>query len=760
MNEHVTQHVGQSYPRREAREKVTGRIEYIHNLRLPNMLYGKIFRSTIAHGRIVKIDVSAAAAMPGVDCVITGEDVRKVMPDVYYGVMFHDQPVLAVDKVRFVGEPVAIVMAADPNVAHEAMSLIEAEYEELDPVFDEMEALSAQSFVHDELKPGNPQLGFLAGVRDTNVGFPYQLRHGGDVDEAFEKADRVFEHMFRTQASAHVPLEPHVTVAEPTSTGITLHTANQSPHFVSFEVSRLLGWPQSKVRVRVPYLGGGFGSKLWLKLEAMAAAAALLAKKPVKISLSMEEQFYMITKHAATLQIKSGVDKDGKIIARKCNVFWNGGAYADIGPAVAFHAGMTAAGPYDIENVAIDSLSMYTNRPTAGALRGFGHPQLVWAYENHTNMIAEELGIDPLEFRRRNILHEGSETATGTKLTNSAVEQVLERVAEKLGWEKPFDHGEGTVKRGRGFAIGIKASISPSTSEAIVRLGSDGCATVIAGTVDMGQGSDTANAQIAAEVLNIPVEMVNVVHPDTHVTPYDTGTLGSRSLYHMGNAVRLAAEDAKAKLEALMAEVGVQPGSNVPIWEVFARKNGMPVGNVTGTGSFVPADHIPPEPMTGQSSNITPYWMVGATGVEVEVDTETGHVRVLKMINVADTGNPINPKIVEFQLSGASIMALGQTMTEKMNFDSGQVTNASFADYKIPSILDIPEIENDPMDCGEPDGPFGAKGVGETGTFGVAAAIANAVKDAVGVRVTELPITAESVYRAMRAAANDPLEEE
>lgn len=760
MNEETTDtHIGRSLPRREAREKVTGRLEYVHGFRLPGMLYGKIVRSTVAHGRILEVDVSEAQAFPGVECVITGKDVLKVMPDPYYGLMFHDQPVLAIDKVRFVGEPVAVVLAADPNTAAEAAEMVFVEYEELEPVFDEVEALGAQSFVHDELKPGNPQVQFLAGVRDTNVCFPYKLRHGKDIDAALASADRIFEHSFRTQPTAQVPLEPPVTVADPTSAGLVLHTANQSPSFVRHEVSRLLGY-KVPVRVRVPYLGGGFGAKLWIRLEPIVAAAALLVKKPVKISLSMEEQFYTITKHATTLRIKSGVDKDGRIVARKCEVYWNGGAYADVGPAVTFHAGMTAAGPYDIEEVSIDSLQMYTNRPVAGALRGFGHPQLVWAYENHTDMIAQELGIDPLEFRRRNILREGSEHATGTRLDTPAVEKVLERVAERLGWDEPFDRGQGSVKRGRGFAIGIKASIAASASEAIVRLSADGVATVYAGTVDMGQGSDTAYAQIAGEILNLPVERVRIVHPDTDVTPYDAGTLGSRSLFHMGHAIRLASLEAKARLEALCREVGVEPGSDTPLMEIFARKNGTPVGNVIGTGSYLPESHSRPDPMTGQSDDITPYWMVGGAGAEVEVDTETGRVGVKRIINVADVGNPINPKIVETQLSGASIMQLGQTMQEKVNFDAGQVTNASFADYKIPSILDIPEIQTCIVDGEQASGPFGAKGVGETGTFSVSSAIANAVFDAVGIRLTELPVTGEAVYRALRAADNNPLEDE
>lgn len=753
-----TQYVGQSLPRLEGREKVTGRVEYVHNLVLPNMLHAKAFRSTIPHGRILSIDTSEAAALDGVDMVITAEDVRKVMAKPYYGVMFHDQPILAIDKVRYVGEPVALVLASDPHVAQEALSLIQVEYEELEPVFDEIEALGQKSFVHDELKPGNPNLSFLAGVRDTNVGFPYKLRHGGDVDEALAAADHVFEHEFRTQPSAHVPLEPQVTVVDPAGGGITVHTANQSPSWVRFELARLLGWPQGKVRVKVPYLGGGFGAKLWFKLEGMVAAAALLAKRPVKMSLSMEEQFYTITKHAATLRIKSGVSKDGRILARKCEVFWNGGAYADIGPAVASHAGMTAAGPYDIEDVAIDSLSMYTNRPVAGALRGFGHPQLVWAYENHLEMIAEELGLDPVDLRRRNILRKGRPHATGTVLESDAVSEILERVVERLALDKPFDRGEGPVRRGRGFGIGIKAVVSPSTSEAIVSFGSDGSATIYCSSVDMGQGASTAYAQIAAEELSIPVERVKVVTPDTDVTPYDFGTLGSRSLYHIGHAVRLAAAEARDKYRQLREEVGATEGSNIPVHEVFARRNGMPVGSVTGTASFTPT-HTHPDPMTGQSDHITNFWMVGATGAEVEVDTETGRIQVKRIINVADTGTPINPKIVDYQLSGAAIMQLGQTLQETMHFDHGQVTNASFADYKIPSILDIPAITNDAMDCGEPDGPYGAKGVGETGTFAVSPAIANAIHDAVGIRIPDLPITSEKVFRALRAKANDPLEE-
>jgi CO/xanthine dehydrogenase Mo-binding subunit len=749
--------VGKSVPRLEGKAKVTGRAEYVHNLRLPGMLHGKIFRSTVAHGRIKRIDTSAARAVEGVHRVITGADIRTVIPDPHYGPAFHDQPILALDKVRYAGEPVALVLAMDPHVAEEAAGLIVAEYEALPAVYDEVEAMTSKAIVHEVLKPAGtfPDLQHLQGRKDTNIALDYRLRRG-NTEAAFRKAHRVFEHTFRTQQVLHLPLEPFVSAAVPGDGALTIHTASQSPSFVRIEIARLLGWPEAKVRVKVPYLGGGFGAKLYIKLEALVVAAALLTGRPVKIALTMEEQFFTLTKHAATLRIKSGVKKDGRITARECEVWWNGGAYADIGPRITQKSGFTAAGPYDIENVRIDSYALYTNLPAAGALRGFGIPQLVWAYESHTDMIARELEMDPVEFRRRNILRDGRPQATGTVMKDAAIYKVLERTAARMDWKKPFDRGNGTLRRGRGIAIGFKAVVAPTTSVAIVNLYADGSCALYCSTVDMGQGSDTAMAQIVAEVLGIPIESITVVHPDTDVTPYDMATLGSRSTYHMGHAVRRASEEARDKLLALAREVGVSV-ETTPIKDVFRKKYGMQAGNIVGTGTFVPAS-APTDHETGQSDNVTPYWMTGATGAEVEVDTETGRVTVTRLVNVADVGRAINPEIVESQLSGAAIMQLGFTMSEKMEFSAGQCTNPSLADYKIPGILDIPPvIENEAVDAEQASGPFGAKGVGESGTFGVSPAIANAIEDAVGVRITSLPITAEAVFRALREKAGKPL---
>ena len=743
--------VGQSFPRKEARHKVTGQTNYTHHVKLPGMLIGKIFRSTVAHGKIISIDTSQAKAYPGVFAVYTSEDIKTIIPDPYYGPAFLDQPILAINKVHFVGEPVAIVLAEDIHIAENAAQLITAEYEELPAVYDEIEAMSSDIVVHDELKPSGtfPDLKHLHGKKNTNIALDYHLKRG-NTQAIFDSAEHVFEHTYHTQQVMHTPLEQMVSVADAHQDQVTIYTASQSPSFVRLEIARLLGMRENQIRVKVPHLGGGFGAKLYIKLEALVVATSLLTKRPVKISLTMEEQFYTITKHPTTFKIKSAVDKNGKILARRCDVWWNGGAYADIGPRVTQKSGFTAAGPYDIENVEIESYALYTNRPPSGALRGFGIPQLVWAYESHTDQIARALNIDPLEIRRKNILKEGRPQATGTIMKGAEIEKVLESVAAKIDWSKPFDKGTGTIRRGRGIAIAFKAAVAPTTSTAIVMINADGSCILSMSSVDMGQASDTSMAQIVAEVLNLNTVDIKVSQPDTDMTPYDMATLGSRSVYHMGKAVKLAAEDAKNKLEKMAQDLNLSKPYHFR--DVFIKHYGMQAGSILGFGSFIPS-YTPPDKKDGSTLNATPFWMVGGTGVEISIDTETGHITIDRLINVVDCGNPINPKIVDTQLSGAAIMQLGFSLTEKMNLDAGQVTNASFADYKIPGFNDIPlVIENEAIEAYQIDGPFGAKGVGESATFGVSPAIANAIEDAVGVRINELPMTPELIFNAMRKA--------
>ncbi|MGH9679911.1 MAG: xanthine dehydrogenase family protein molybdopterin-binding subunit [Candidatus Acidiferrales bacterium] len=771
----VRRQIGRSIPRKESRSKVEGKAEYIYNLRLPGMLHGKIFRSSVAHGRIVRIDTSAALAMEGVEAVVTGEDVCKLISDPYYGPAFHDQPILALEKVRHIGEPVAVVLAVDPNIAEEAAELIAVDYDPLEPVFNEVEAAQPGApLVHDVLKPAGffTDLKYLKGRSGTNVALDAHVRHG-DVQKGFGEADRIFEHTFRSGKVVHVPFEPIVAVAEPTGIDtLTIHTSTQSPSFVRSELSRLLGWPENRVRVRTAFLGGGFGAKLYIKLEAMVAVCALLVRKPVRIALTTEEHFYTITKHSATIRMKTGVKKDGRITAREVEVWWNGGAYADIGPRVSQKSGFTAAGPYDIENVNLDNYAVYTNEPPAGALRGFGIPQVVWAYESQSDIIAHELGMDPVEFRRRNLLRDGRPHATGTIMYNAQLDAVLDRLTEQLDWNRPFDHGSGTIRRGRGVGLGIKACISPSTSVAMVNICGDGSCTLYCGTVDMGQGSDTALAQIVGEVLDMDAESIRVVRPDTDVTPSDMATLGSRSTFHMGNAVRFAAEHARdplfsiaagalsAEIETLQLEhAGVvsRSGDRITFREIMLARFGMQAGNIIGVGSYTPT-YAKPDLQSGQSPDITPFWMVGGAGAEIEVDTETGRIRVTKLVNAGDVGCAINPEVVKRQLNGAAMMQLGFTLFEEMLIDGGQVVNASLADYKIPGFLDIPEeVVAEVVEVPHQRGPFGAKGMGETGTFAVSPAIANALYDAVGVRILELPLTPEKVLRAIRSAENRPL---
>lgn len=774
----TTGQVGRSVPRLESKAKVTGRAEYIHNLELPGMLHAKIVRSTVAHARICGIDVSAAKEMPGVYDVISAEDVLKLIPDPYYGPAFHDQPILAIGKVRHVGEPVAVVLASDLHTADRATDLVEVEYEDMEPVFHEVDAAAMETaIVHDVIRPAGTfaDLKTLKPRSETNVAMEYHLR-SGDVDAAFANADHVFEHTFRSQQVNHLPLEPIVTVAEVTDRGnLLIHTASQSPSFVRIEVARLLGWPENRVRVRTAYLGGGFGAKLYIKLEALVSVLALFTGRPVKLSLTMEEQFYTITRHAATVRMKTGVTKDGHILGRHVATWWNGGAYADIGPRVTQKSGFTAAGPYDIGAVSLDSYAVYTNLPPAGALRGFGIPQLVWAYESQTDIIARELGLDPLDFRRKNLLTNGRPHATGTVLADAGTTEVLAELERLMDWRGPFEHGTGPVRRGRGIAIGIKAAVSPTTSVAFVNIYSDGSCGLYCGTVDMGQGSDTAMAQIAADVLGLAAEDVCVIHADTDVTPYDMATLGSRSTFHMGNAVRLAAEDAKSKavemcakqtglaVASLRVENGqvVTPGGQAFTYgAILSKQYGMQAGNIMGVGSYVP-DYEKPSSENGKSENITPFWMVGGTGVEVEVDIETGKITITRLVTVGDAGKALNPGIVKRQLSGASIMQMGFTLFEEMAFDEGQVVNASLADYKIPGFWDVPE-QNDVQIVEVPhrNGPFGAKGIGETGSLALSPAVANALQDAVGVRIYETPLTPERVLRALRAKQGNEWEED
>lgn len=763
--------VGRSVPRVESEAKVTGTVEYIHNFGLQGMLHGCIVRSVVPHARLVSIDASAALQVRGVRRVITADDVATVTAVTHVGPAFQDQPVLAIDKVRFVGEPVACVVADTARAAAEAAELVDVEYDELPAVFDAVEACGDDApIVHEHIAASSyfADLKHLGDRSGTNVALDYTLRRG-DAEQGLAEAAHVFEHTFHSPATVHAAMEPFVAVGEIGDHGVlTIHAATQNPSEIQTELARLFGVGENRVRVRSSYLGGGFGAKLYPKLEPLVGVCAKLLRRPVRIALTMDEQFVTLTRHATTVTLRTGVEADGRIIARHCDVTWNTGAYADIGPRVTQKSGFTAAGPYDIENVAIDSRCVYTNVPPAGAMRGFGIPQVAWAYECQADMIARELGIDPLEFRRKNLLRNGRPHATGTVVQGAATEEVLDDLRTSMDWDAPFDRGTGTIRRGRGIAMGMKAVITPSTSVATVTLAGDGTCRVHCGTVDMGQASVTAYGQIVGEVLGLQAEDVVVVHPDTQHTPYDMGTLGSRSLWHNGNALIQAAEEVAEQLKAMAGEqLGLDAqdlqlhegrvvgpdGHGRTLGELMIGRFGMQAGNLVGRGSYVPA-YQKPDPATGQSENVTAFWMVGGTGVEVTIDTETGDLTVDRLVTVGDAGRAINPDIVRAQFSGAAIMQLGIARSEELKMENGQITNTGLASYKVPGILDVPfdlesHVIEDPLDG---DAPFGAKGVGETGSFAVTPAIANAIEDATGVRVLTGPMTSERIWGALHPA--------
>ncbi|MSP38734.1 MAG: xanthine dehydrogenase family protein molybdopterin-binding subunit [Deltaproteobacteria bacterium] len=761
--------VGQSVFRKDAHQKVTGQVLHVGNIEMPGMLHVAVLRSPYAHARITRIEKSRAEKVPGVAVVLTGAEVAK-MPgvDPHFGPAFRDQPILCVEKVCYIGDPVVAVAAVDRRTAEDALQLVEVDYEPLPTVLDVLDAAKPDSpLVHETHRPAKAfaDLAHVKAGQKSNICYQFKLR-SGDVDKAFAEADRVFEDTFSSPPAQHMPMEPHVTLVYlDEGQRINIWTASQTPSYVRTEISNTFGIPMNRIRVRIPYLGGGYGAKLYAKLEPLVTALALITRKPVQYALTREEEFLTITKHKVIAKIKTSI-KNGEITGRKCEVYWDTGAYAEIGPRIVHKSGYTSAGPYRIPNVWIDSYCIYTNRVPAGAFRGFGVPQVIWAYDSQTDMIARALGADPLEFRMRYALNEGEAFATGTPVKSFGVKQALQEAADAVGISQPSVSPSKTKLRGKGIACGVKAVLTPSISGAIVMMNADGSVNVLSSTVEMGQGSETMMGQIVAEELGVSFDQVHIVQPDTDITPYDTITAGSRSTYHMGNAVRMAAGKVKAVLcEAVGKKLEVDPEDLVmqnnrvhvlgneergmSIGDAFLVKFGSAGTTITGEAICQP-EAAPMDPETGQSEKCTEFWFPSATSVEVEVDTETGKIRLLQFYSVGDTGTAINPRHCEQQLLGSAITHLGLTLFEEMIFDEGQLVNGSLLDYQIASFKDLPDSFR-PIIVQVPHetGPFGAKGVGETGTLTVSAAIANAIDDATGVRIRDLPITPERVLRAL-----------
>jgi CO/xanthine dehydrogenase Mo-binding subunit len=764
--------VGVSVPVRHAQEKVTGALPYMVNMELPGMLRVKVLRSPYAHARLLRVDASKAAALPGVAAVLTRDDLLSWEGcDPYYGPMVRDQAIVAIDRVRFEGEPVAAVAAESEQIAEAALDLIEVEYEPLPHVLDVLEAYREDApRVHDRinLHPTGPE-----DIKSVHWGTgpnvcSYSRVRRGDVERGFAEADLILEGEYRTPVQQHCHLEPHASMARVRDDGsLEVWSSAQSPSVVRDGLAGIFNLPLSKVRVVVPYLGAGYGSKTYLKTEPLVCALARKTRgRPVKWVLTREEVFHTVTRHATVVRMKTGFRKDGTITAREATAFFDAGAAADVGPRTSKNGGYSMAGPYRVPNVKFDTYNVYTNKVPSGAFRGFGVAQVAWAYEQEMDRAAEALGLDPLEIRRRNIAHDGDLFATGQPFEAVAFEECLEAVAREIGWGTPKPEPSGSKRYGRGLAVIAKTSITPSYAGGTVKMDEDGSIEVLASSVEMGQGAETVLSQIAAEVLALPMERVKYVHPDTDVTPYDQGTQSSRTTFSAGSAVAWAAhevrrqlldmgaEQLEARVEDLTLEDGHvvvrgAPERRLSYEQLMRNRYNMRVGTLVGHGAFKSQGGLDRE--TGQGI-ATAFFMQGAVAAEVEVDVETGHVRVLRLVGAANAGRAIHPLLVETQLEGALGQALALTMYEEMVFEGGQLANPNFLDYRLPTLVEAPELRAIIVEKPHPRHPMGAIGCGESVIPPTAPALANAIADACGARVTTQPITPEKVLAAIRAS--------
>lgn len=757
--------IGKTFRRLDYQTKVTGRAQYLADMNVPGMLHGKILRSPYPHARILHIDASKAEKVPGVLAVLTRDDIlhdEGIEP--FYGPVFKDQTIVATEKVRHVGDPVAAVAALTIDAAEAALKLIEVDYEELPAVLNIDAALKSDApLVHQSVKlptSGFADLAEIKPIDGTNLCTHFRLNRG-DIDQGFAEADRIFEDTFTLPATQHSFLETHACIASVEPGGrITVWATTQNPFVVRTQLANIFKVPVAKVRVIVPYLGGGYGGKVYPKVEPITVALSQKAGRPVRVVLSREEVFYTITKHAAVIRMKTGVKNDGRLVARECEIHLDTGAYAEIGPRVAKKSGYTAAGPYKIPNLKIDSYSVYTNKPPAGAFRGFGVSQSAWAVESQMDIIAAALKIDPVELRKRNGYDEGDKFVTEETLRAVGLKECVDQVAKSIGWGKT--DGEKTsanLRRGKGLACMIKATITPSISCAMVKLNEDASLSIYTGTVEMGQGSETVLAQIAGTELGIAMPAIQVLGVDTDVVPYDLTTSSSRSTFHMGKAVQLAARHIKQQLRQIVAsEYGVPedkisfadgkirlPESQLEYAEVMFKRFGMQGGTLVGEGQVKTAT----KDEFGEKST-SAFWFLAAGAAEVEVDVETGKFRLLKYASAVDVGRALNPLGCQQQLAGAAITGMGQAMFEEIAYDNGQLINPNLVDYVLPSLGDMPRvIDSIAVEVPDRNGPFGAKGIGESALIPVAPAIANAIYDAVGVRIKDLPIKAEKIFLAM-----------
>ena len=740
--------LGKSHVRVDAFDKVTGHATYAGDVYLPEMLMCKVLTSPRSHARIVSIDTSAAEALPGVRGVITGRD----FPDVYFGSgALRDRRVMARDEVFFIGEPVAAVAADDEITAVEALSLIRVEYEDLEAIVDPVASLTGSSpVVHPDLEDFEGYAFALGGNNCTMLD-----ADRGDVDAAFAEADHIIEETYHTQPINQGFLEPMACVANVEANGrLTVWASTQGPYQVRQQLASVLDMPIGNIKIIAMELGGGFGAKLRLALEAFPALLAMKTHRPVKLVNTREETFTLNGPRLETnIYLKTAVTGDGRITAREGRSIFDVGAYLGAGPNSGVGHGL---GAYDIPNFRLRSYGVYTNKVYVGSYRASGVADMTFAVESHMDVIAHRLGIDPLEFRRRNALKEGDISVSGARIPRHGLAEVMDALQEKMDLPRNGDSSSDSdnerMARGVGIAVGEwRSGSGPSTAS--ISVNEDGTVGLLTGSVDIS-GSDTSLAQIAAEALGLEMEQVIVAKRDTDLAPFTGPSGGSRIVYSQGKAVQMAAEDARDKLMALAADrLGVQadaleceggavyvmdnPPQSIGLGQLARMSLSSRGGPIVGTASLSSMPYNP---------------VFNAQGAEVLVDRETGQVRITRFVQAQDVGLAVNPMGVEGQLEGGAVQGIGRALSEEIQIDpgTGQVRNPSLATYLMPLAIDMPEIENVLVEVPSEDGPFGLRAVAEPPGFGPPAAIANAIYDAVGVRIRTLPLSPERVLAAMQ----------
>ena len=778
----MSKYIGVSVPRVDGVKKVTGAAKYVGDMKWPRMLYAKCVKSPYAHAKIVSIDVSAAKALKGVHDVITGDYYTK-----RGGLYLEDKNFLAVNTVKFCGEPVVAVAAETPEIAEAACELVKVEYEPLPVINNPMEGMAKDAvLIHPELHTYKVVPIFHPQAH-TNISHHHIIRKG-DADAAFKYAEEhpdeyyITEHEYHVPHVQHTPIENHIAVAQYEPDGkCTVWASCQSPYAVRQALSATFDIPLNKMRIISPYVGGGFGAKAGTTIEGIIIPLAMHCKgRPVMMEYTREEEFVnSYVRQGLYTKIKTAVRKsDGKFLAVQNDFYWDGGAYTEYGVNIVKASGFASTGPYEFDNVKTDAYCVYTNNPVGGPYRGFGMCEIHFGIEQNIDEVAKEIGMDPIEIRRVNGLAPGKSTGTGEIMKSCGFLEALDQVAEAIECDKPCDAPSGPHKvRGKGIAGGWKSPSQPTNagSAAIIRMNEDGTFFLMTSGHDIGQGSDTALTQIAAEVLCCDPSKFTIRTGDTDHTPYEWQTVASRITYCAGNAIKLAAEDLKEKLldlaqiklgyikRELYLEDGWiinrnHPESRMPMSDLalgLAFEDGSGYGGpAIGVGTFTLPNNINYDPATGYSPKPAAFWTTAAAGAEVEIDTETGVIEVKKMVESCDPGHIVNPELYKAQVEGGMMQALGTVLYEELKLKDGKVLNKSFVDYKIPTIDNTPEtfiamgVEHP-----EETGPYGARGIGEPAMVPGAPAIANAIYNATGCRFTEMPITPERMLKALQEKA-------